>query len=113
MTKTTITRRKLLSTAATGGLALAGTISGISSLGTGHASAMTSNVAPQYWTKARTSQYLCSQIHYSKSLELARIVESPNLDEADKNLAIKTAKCPSCGMQIHPGAELMGNVVVT
>lgn len=107
MTKTIITRRKLLSTVATASMVAAGAASGAASF-MGQASAMTSQSAQEYWTKARTSQYLCSQIHYSKSLELARIIDSPNLDEAEKNLAIRTAKCPSCGIQIHPGGEAAG-----
>ncbi len=93
-----ITRRSMLSNTTKGALSVAA----ISSLGLGSAAAgLAKNDA--YWTKERTSQYLCKQIHLHKSVELGKIMGSPNLDQAEKNLAIKTAVCPSCGVRIIPG----------
>lgn len=98
-------RRELLSAAAMGGVAVAGA----TTMGAMPASAgVTAGSASQYWTKAKIDRYLCSQIHFSKSLELSKIVESPNLDDAEKSLALRTAHCPSCGVHIQPGVEKAG-----
>ncbi len=102
----TISRRQLLSTAAIGGVAMAGaTVLGSASAG---ASVFAGAVSDEYWNQARIDRYLCSQIHYAKSVELSGIVASSNLDESEKSLALRTAHCPSCGVHIQPGAGKAG-----
>jgi len=104
----TFNRRSFLSTSAIGTLAIAGVA------GTGGSkvfAGLLSQGADAYWSKAKTQRYLCSQIHLSKSLELSRIIASPNLDTAEKNLALRTTRCPTCAVQIHPGGEAAGNQI--
>ena len=97
-----ITRRQLLSTAAA--TAATGAI-GVSVLSSGLANAAilpASSGAQTYWTKQKIERYLCAQIHQHKAQELTRIQNSPNLDAAEKNLAMRTAHCAKCGTHIQP-----------
>ncbi len=107
MTKS-ISRRNLLSNAVKGAASGAVSIAAISALSSAPAMALTKKSASTYWSKSKTSAYLCSQIHLSKSMELSKIIASPNLDQAEKNLALRTTHCPSCNVQIHPGGEAAG-----
>jgi len=105
MTNQAITRRNLLTTTARGAIGL----SAVAALGLS-ASAASLGTQP-YWTKERTERHLCKQIHHAKSTELTRILHSPYLDKAEKNLAIKTAHCPKCNVRIHP-AQVIDPYVV-
>ncbi|MCF6321234.1 MAG: hypothetical protein L3J32_05625 [Rhizobiaceae bacterium] len=101
-------RRKFLSSSAVGALAVAG----LAGVGSNKVFAgLLSGDAKSYWSEAKTQRYLCSQIHLSKSQELSRIVASPNLDIAEKNLALRTTRCPSCAVQIRPGGEGAGYAI--
>jgi len=107
--KTTLNRRNFLSTTATGAMAVAG----IGAIGSNQVFAGVLPGGPThssmaYWTKARRERFLCSQIHLNKSQELSRIINSPNLDMAEKNLALRTTTCPSCNVQIRPGGKAAG-----
>lgn len=102
---TQLNRRSLLTTAAKGALA----IGGLSAAGIGPALANAgSGNATEYWNKGRVNQYLCSQIHLHKSQQLSRDLSDDKLDAYAKNVALRTAHCPSCGVRIHPGGAVAG-----
>jgi len=84
-----LTRRSLLKTTAAGAAALA--------LGATATSAFAAKAGHSAGNHAA-----CAHNHHALGHKLSTLIASPDVDDAVKNHAIKTASCPTCGTGIAP-----------